>query len=132
MSAPGLFSDATLQSAKLVLSGTVARHEALAANIANVNTPGYRRVDLSESFTTQLNQALEHLQRTRSAPASLPRPEIAPDLTPRPIRFDGNNVSLDHELTQLIENSSLHEFTTELLRRRYSGLRMAITGRSQQ
>lgn len=126
----GLFSDTTLQSAKLALQASVARHEAIAANVANVNTPGYKRIDLAPAFTQALEQAFVRLDSgQRDAP--LPRAQLAEDPTARPGRYDGNTVDLDRELTTMIENNARHEFAADILRRRYSGLRTAITGRSQ-
>jgi len=46
-----LFNDPTYAMSKAMLDVTTQKHEALAANIANVNTPGYRRVDVSSTFT---------------------------------------------------------------------------------
>ncbi len=127
----GLFSNATTKSLELTVDATATRHTALAANIANVNTPGYRRVDLSSSFQNNLTQALQDMDAgTRSASASLPQSSIALDQNQNPMRLDENTVDLDKEVTQMMQNSATFEFATRALGRRYSGLVRAITGRS--
>ena len=46
-----LFSNPDYAASKALLDATALRHEALASNIANVETPGYKRVDIAPSFS---------------------------------------------------------------------------------
>lgn len=55
-------NDLTLSVISKSLGLLSARHEAIAGNIANVNTPGYRRRDID--FEGQLRKALEDAQVT--------------------------------------------------------------------
>jgi len=52
-----LFSQPNYLAAKKTLDAVALRQEAIANNLANLETPGYRRVDLSPSFEKQLEQA---------------------------------------------------------------------------
>jgi flagellar basal-body rod protein FlgB len=115
-----------------------ARHELLAANIANADTPDYRPRDLK--FADAL-QALAHpqeqpvgVQGGRLMLVSTHPLHLQPHLTdPSPTageegegKLDRNRVDLDHEVTQLAENALLHETSLTLLSRTLGGLRYAI------
>src|SRR3712207_504060 len=43
---PSVLIDTTQLALERTISGAAQRHEALAANLANATTPGYRRVDV--------------------------------------------------------------------------------------
>ena len=62
-----IFQSANYQVARKLLDATALRQEAIAANIANAETPGYRRVDVGRDFASQLKAA------TRSGQAVLAR-----------------------------------------------------------
>src|SRR5262252_9280266 len=55
----GLFNSTTIPALGEVLNFAQARHTVLAGNIANVNTPGYRLRDLSQTeFPQRLKEAI--------------------------------------------------------------------------
>lgn len=131
MSAPisSIFDGSTLDALKLSLKAAELRHSALASNIANINTPGYRRLDLGANFQVALEQSLKKLQNGETPPPILARP-IEEDLTAGPGRLDGNNVRMDRELVELMKNDANFDFASRLLAKNYSGIKMAITGRA--
>ena len=53
-----IFNQGTYAASKQLLDASVVRHEALASNMANIETPGYKRVDVSPTFESQLQQAV--------------------------------------------------------------------------
>jgi flagellar basal-body rod protein FlgB len=113
--------------AKRLLDAAALRHEALATNIANVETPGFKRLDLAPDFARQLDNVA-----TSSDPAAALvslQPKVAEDLTARAVRPDGNNVQLDRELLEMNRNAlefdALAQFASDSLKR----LKMAITSR---
>ena len=53
-----LFEQPNYLAAKKLLDATVLRHEAIASNLANLETPNYKRIDLAPSFNTELHQAI--------------------------------------------------------------------------
>ena len=57
--------DTTQLALERAISGAAQRHQALAANLANVNTPGYQRVDVD--FQGALRGALASGQDARAA-----------------------------------------------------------------
>ncbi|MCE9612508.1 MAG: hypothetical protein K8R23_20095 [Chthoniobacter sp.] len=120
-----LFSSTNYQASKKLLDAATLRHEALATNLANVETPGYKRVDLPKTF------AAEFAERIRSGNvAGAPAPKLAEDLTTTSQRKDGNNVELDKELLALGKNVSEYDTLTEFVSGSLKQLRMAISGRT--
>ena len=102
------------------LSGAERRHAVLAGNIANVDTPGFRRSDVP--FQEALRNALASGDRGRvEGAAAAPVTDEAHSL-----RADGNNVDIDAEMARLAETQLLHGAVAGLLRERAAMLRYAI------
>lgn len=121
-----LFNQTSYVAAKKLLDATVLRHQAIASNLANLETPGYRRIDVAPSFQAQLQQALAAQDTSRLARLQ-PRLEVDP--TARSGTRDGNTVSLETELAQLQQNLVAHALETQLISGTLLRLRLAITGR---
>ena len=104
------------------LDGAALRHRVIAHNMANVNTPGYHRQEVR--FTEHLAAALAagDAEAIRSARFDVER---ANDPAVRP---DGNNVSLEREMGDLMKNSLVYNTVTQLLSAHIAGYRSAITG----
>lgn len=117
------------QLARTLLDASVLRHEAIAGNIANSDTPGYRRVDLAPDFRTALRTQLSSGTPNPASISAL-RPTLAEDSAVRSVRADGNSVELEAELLALGQNRVEHEFLTDLVSRHIKQLRMAISGRA--
>jgi flagellar basal-body rod protein FlgB len=108
------------------------RHQLISANIANVDTPGYRTKDID--FAAALKQASESpesqtlgsllglaggLDQMKQDPEVIETQGLA-------IRNDGNNVNADREMANLAENSLQYTLATQLLGREFSLIRSAI------
>jgi flagellar basal-body rod protein FlgB len=107
------------------LDGVGLRHRAIADNIANVETPGFTRSEVS--FEDKLKQAfeskgegslLEWIEETSA--------EVRLDAS-SPARPDGNNVSIDKEMAELTKNTLQYEALIQLLNLKASMVRAAIT-----
>ena len=114
--------------ARKLLDAAVVRQDAIAANVANAETPGYHRVDVSPDFTEQLKARLAAGDLPTAA-ASL-RPQIAADPSARSLRPDGNSVEIEHELLAMNRNAVEHQYLTEIITQNIKQLKMAITGRT--
>ncbi|HYP16742.1 MAG TPA: flagellar basal body rod protein FlgB [Opitutus sp.] len=123
-----IFHSDNYQLARKLLDATVLREEAIASNIANAETPGYRRLDLAADFEQQLKARLE--AGDFAATADRIRPQLAEDHTARALRPDGNTVEIERELLAMNHNAVQHEFLTEMISGNLKQLKMAITGRS--
>lgn len=122
-------NNANYQLARKLLDASVLRHEAIASNIANVETPGYRRVDLAPDFQTALrSQFADGARPSPGAIASL-RPRLAEDASVRSVRADGNSVEIETELLAMTRNRVEHEYLADLVGSNIKQLRMAISGR---
>jgi len=102
--------DVTQQSLELGLQGSSLRQQALAQNMANINTPGYQRVDVD--FHSQLRQALE---RTPSGQIAQPNFAPAHPGSDTAVRVDGNTVDIDQESSMMAENALEYQGYTSLL-----------------
>lgn len=122
-----LFSDPQYQTLRVLLDVSSARHQALASNVANVNTPGYQRFDTSPTFQQELQRAIQSEDVNKLNTFT---PQIQMDKNSPSLRKDGNNVNLEREMVELTKNSTQYEVSTALLAKRYQMLRLAITGRS--
>jgi len=121
-----IFQSANYQAARKMLDAAALRQEAIAANIANAETPGYRRLDVNFDFADQLRSSLRtgELDRTMEI-----KPKLVEDTHARTVRPDGNTVEIEHELLAMNKNSAEYEFLSEVVSRNIKQLKLAITGR---
>ena len=107
-----------------------ARHQVLAENIANSETPGYRARDLD--FADELVAALTPADPASPGDSSSLAP-AAPPVAPTidrtaTIKPDGNSVALDTQMGRLSENAFKIVALTQILSSRYQGLKRVIDG----
>lgn len=123
----GLFNQPSYLAAKKTLDAVAVRQEAIANNIANLETPGYKRVDLAPTFRTELDRACASgdPQQIESL-----KPSLAQDTTAVANSKDGNTVSLENEMMQLNQNAMTHTLESQMLSSMLMRLKMAITGKS--
>lgn len=98
------------------------RHRVISHNLANVNTPGYQRLDVQ--FEGELARQLSRTQDwdTRSV-----RPQVVAEEGLQQ-RADGNNVDVDRELGQMNKNATLFQTYSQLLATHFSSMRRAMEG----
>jgi flagellar basal-body rod protein FlgB len=121
-----LFNQVNYIAAKKLLDATTLRQEAIASNLANIETPGYRRIDTSSSFTAELQQAISSKNPDQIAGL---QPRLEVDASAIAANRDGNTVQLETELSNLQQNSIEHALETQLITSSLLKLRLAITGR---
>src|ERR1022692_1511778 len=107
-----LFNTPNYMAAKKTLDAVALRQEAIASNIANLETPGYQRVDIAPTFQVELNRAC-----AAGDPQQLDalKPVLAPDPTATPNSKDGNTVSLEKELMLMSQNTLTSALETQLV-----------------
>jgi flagellar basal-body rod protein FlgB len=121
-----LFSSPTYDASKRLLDISLKRHEALSLNLANVESPGYKRVDLPKDFQNALRQAIQG-----GTGGGVAVPELVQDLDSAAQRKDGNNVVLQDELLAMNKNAAEYEVLTEFVSGSMKTLKMAILGHAQ-
>ncbi len=122
------------------IDGASREQVQLANNLANVNTPNFRRSTtsfkeaLAASLGTPANPDELALQTDDSRQFDIngakppspfdPQPQV--DLTTQ-MRADKSNVDVDQEMALLQQNSGYQETMAALLRKQYQWLRQAVT-----
>ena len=120
------------------LDAQAVRQRAHAQNIANAETPGYRRIAvdfeeyLQESVESRNSGSLartdpRHLSGTSNSSLDDLKPVIREEL-PAPDSPGVNGVDIDLEMAEMAETQLRYLASIELLKRRYSGLKSAIKG----
>ncbi len=122
-----LFNQPNYVATKKMMDATVLRHEAIASNLANVERPNYKRVDVNPSFAKSLQEAVASQDVDRIGSM---RPQLEVDSTAVARTRDGNSVQLETELMKLNQNNMEHTLETQLISSALLRLRTAITGRS--
>lgn len=124
------FFDPSTPGVIKLLDLTWRRNQAISANIANADTPGYRAVDLN--FSSELQRAFgeqgdalyktspKHMDLGDLKPAHL-----IPDLSGA-TKADGNNVDIDVQMGRLAFNSEKYASASNMLRKQLSMLKNAI------
>lgn len=120
--------DTTQLALQGVISGTAQRHEALAANLANADTPGYQRVDVD--FHSTLAAALS---QGSGADAALQGASFTPATDPSSgaVQADGNTVDADSESAKMAQNALEQEAAVQVAQTRIHILEsaMGVAGR---
>lgn len=112
-----IFDSTTVPALEQVMNFASRRHDLLAGNIANFDTPGYQARDLSvDEFDTKLKEALDEKRAGGLAAddGSLPDADFSEvHNTMDTIMFhDQSNVSMEHQVTEMAKNK--HRYTTAL------------------
>jgi flagellar basal-body rod protein FlgB len=111
--------DTTQLALERAIEGAGKRHEALAANLANANTPGYQRVDVD--FHGALSSAMESREALQSLSFSPAR-----DASAGAVRADGSTVDVDAESAKLAANALEHQAAVQVAHARIGILKAAM------
>ena len=122
-----LFDQSNYVATKRLLDVSVARHEAIASNLANLETPNYKRLDLDPSFVDELRKAVAS-GTVSQFPSS--KPQLTVDDQALAQNKDGNTVQLEDELVRMGQNFVEHSLETQLVSGSLMRMRLAITGRA--
>jgi len=107
-----------------LLDASAQRARVIAGNVANQNTPGYRRQVLD--FEDKLREALSRGRSTDALAAIAP--SVSEDLL-TPARADGNNVNLELEMSAMRQNRLMYEMYSTLHASRMNLIQAAIETR---
>jgi flagellar basal-body rod protein FlgB len=112
--------DVTQALLERALVGSSMRQTALANNIANANTPGFKRSDVD--FASTLAGALAGKESPSEVDAT-PFSAVTDKTTSS--RLDGNNVDIDGEMASLSENSVTYQALVAVAKARLRMLEIA-------
>ena len=110
-----LLDSQPLEAVGKYLDLTAFRQRLVTSNIANIDTPGYRSVDID--FASEMRRAMEG--GNDSAPMSH-------EVYSGTERGDGNNVNLDRESLLMAENQLRFRTGVQLLRSELQKISLAI------
>ena len=118
--------DGTLELLRQATVYSTRRHELLAQNVANADTPGFQARDLT--FASEMSLA----QQVRALPATaLGTPGLDLRLIERPDPVsspDGNGVDIDRQMTRVAQNTMYPTTVLQLLNSQFRALKTAING----
>ena len=116
-----LFDNTTkiLQSS---ISYAQLKHQVIAGNIANVDTPGYKAMNLQ--FENILKDTLS--DASKSCPQTLPEPVLVADTTNQQPRLDGNTVDPERQMASLTRNTISYNGFVQLLNAKFRILKTAL------
>jgi flagellar basal-body rod protein FlgB len=142
-----MFSDTTLPALEQVAKFSERRHEVLAGNVANINTPGYRGRDLSvDDFRRSLAEAIELQEQGGAAtprqmlgyapgqvgvndPATLDPYAGTKHAMETLVYHDGSDLNMERQVTELSKNQAFHRMAISLMRSQFNTLNAAISER---
>ena len=135
-----LFGDRAPLVLKKNLDFQSQRNLLISSNITNMNTPGYKAQDLD--FKSQLQQAIDSgdqlsvktTDKKHMGPSKESLKSLEPDIFEEKdaARSDGNNVNIDKEMIKLSENQIMYNATIQIMAKRGSTLRSAVTETAAQ
>jgi flagellar basal-body rod protein FlgB len=117
--------DTTQIALERAISGASQRNEALAANLANANTPGYQRVDVD--FHSALSAALSS-QDSSAQRSTLDGLSFSPqvDASAGATRADGSTVDVEAESAKLSANALEQQAAVQVAKTRIAIMQSAI------
>ncbi len=118
------------------LNASWARNEVISQNLANVDTPNYKRKDVT--FEQYLNESLDSrkLEGITTDERHIPiksknidkiKPEITQDNSDTSMRIDGNNVDIDSEMAYLAKNTIQYNSLIQMINNSYSKIKNVIS-----
>jgi flagellar basal-body rod protein FlgB len=118
------------------LDAIETRQKIYSHNIANYNTPGYKRKDVS--FEEELRKALGDSDEIKLKSSNEKHIKNIPSINEvnynivednsRSAREDGNNVDIDIEMVKMMENTLQYNALTRLINYRLSDYKTVIGG----
>lgn len=121
-----LFNQPNYLAAKKTLDAVALRQEAINNNLANLETPGYKRVDLAPNFEQELEKATSAGDSQQINSLS---PSLTVDTSAKASSKDGNTVQLEQELMRMNQNAMTHSLETQMVSSMLAKMRLAISGK---
>ncbi|OQY14032.1 MAG: flagellar basal-body rod protein FlgB [Desulfobacteraceae bacterium 4572_187] len=113
------------------------KHNVIASNIANMDTPGYKAFDLviekelqkaaGKENSISLNKTNKsHMQSLRSKADGVS--VVIDDSIGLSLRGDGNTVDIDKQMGNMAENTLMFKAAAQMIHKKFQGLKSAIQG----
>lgn len=115
--------DKSINLLEKMLNVSATKHKVIANNIANINTPGYKKLEVS--FAEQLEKVIKDTSMDKFD-AFQPKIVVSKEDTNGTVRNDGNNVDMDKEVSALMKNTLSYSVYTQLLAKKMELVKSAI------
>jgi flagellar basal-body rod protein FlgB len=129
----GLFNSTAIPVLEQVVNFTEARHNVLAGNIANLDTPGYRARDLPPAqFQAQMKEAIEQRDRPSGEFSGVDRAKAVSEVgrSMRTIlRHDDNNTGLENQVSEMSKNQMQYSLALSIMTSQFRLLQAAVSER---
>ncbi len=119
------------------LNASWTRNDIITQNLANVDTPQYKRKDVA--FEEYLNDSMgksrlegtvtdkRHIAINSKGKVDNVEPELVEDNSDSSMRIDGNNVDIDSEMANLAKNQIKYNALIQMLNGSYSKIKSVIS-----
>ena len=108
---------------------TTSREQAISANMANIDTPGYHTRDIN--FEGELNRAVSGFaNQSEDGSESVQLNPVVQEVSGLTERPDGNNMSLDREGLLMSETQLQYQIGIQLIKHQFHQILSAISGGS--
>ena len=114
--------DNTQLALERAISGAALRQEVLANNMANAETPGFRRSDVD--FHSTLAEAMK-----TESPDAIEASTFSPQQDQQVLRADGNGVDIDVESSNMAKNGLEYEALVSVAKARIGIIQSAMGSR---
>lgn len=109
---------------------TIVREQAISANMANIDTPGYHTHDID--FQGELSKAMNNVvNQTGENGVSAQLNPVVQEVSGLMERADGNNVNLDREGLLMSETQLQYQIGVQLVKHQFHQILSAINGGGQ-
>ncbi|MCE9557679.1 MAG: flagellar basal body rod protein FlgB [Armatimonadetes bacterium] len=106
------------------LDRATTRQSMLTRNIANVNTPGYKRADID--FNIELDDAVSRISGNKRFLSNHKDAQAQRESEATSLRLDGNNVDMEREVFAMAETELRYQTLADMANRYFSGLKNVI------
>lgn len=131
-----MFKIESIELMKRALDVAAVRHNVIANNIANVNTPGFKRS--SVLFPEELSKAKKNFSAKLLHPKHIPFGGKKDETKPKVVieddtiyRNDLNNVDLNQEIADLEKNTLYYNFIAQRISSKFRMINNVIQGGRQ-
>jgi flagellar basal-body rod protein FlgB len=115
------------------LDASWLKNEAISSNIANVDTPNYKRKDVEfENFLSEaignrkLKMRITNEKHIGSPDMNNFNVNITTDASQDNMRLDGNNVDIDSEMSLLAKNTIYYQFVSQRINSKLGKIKNTI------
>ncbi|MBM7867102.1 flagellar basal body rod protein FlgB [Heliobacterium gestii] len=133
----GFLETPILRTLEKGLDAASIRHQVISDNLANVDTPGYKRkeVQFEDELAAVIDRDESAMSGKRSDPRHIPLNGGSGDLSSRVVtmegesfRNDGNNVDVDREMAELAKNSLWYDGMINQISHKFSMVKNVLQG----